>query len=214
MRLSAAQQKWKVSNKCPHCGKFLFATREFVDGHERLGIHFSPPKDESAVSECTKCGRRWPIYERESEIEVVEEARESVFAYSEEFTLNNSCGLSDLRRTRSVSQVWQRTVEIGAQETQSQEEGLRLGPDALNVTAVAKNALSSTYKMTSSETKTFTDTLDFDVPPKVTRRVVLSYKRVWQNGKIQISTHQGGPLIIVPFRFVIGLELDVAQYDS
>lgn len=214
MRLSTEQKKWQTSNCCPHCGKFLFATREFVDGHERTGIHFSVPKDESAVSECMRCGHRWPIYEREGSIEVLEGGRESVFAYSEEFTLDNSNGRSPLRRTKSISQVWQHIVEIGMDQTQAREEGLKFGPKALSVTTVARNTLSSTYKITSSETKTFTDTLDFDVPPNTARKVVLTYNRVWQIGVIKLTTHEDGPQIVVPYRLVIGLAFDVAQHDT
>ena len=96
---------------------------------------------------------------------------------------------------------------------ESGESGFTLGNDLVNLTAVAKNTVSSSYKVSRTETKTFSDELEFEVPAGVSRRVTLTFNRVWQLGHLRLA-HDDGTSAEIPFRVVVGLSLDVAQEDT
>lgn len=211
--MSQLHEKFRRNSRCPHCDRQLWRWDDYVNGHKVSGIRFTPPKDKSAVAQCPKCHGRWPVYERDASIEVIEGPRESVPAFTEEFTLDNSRGRSALRRTKTITHEWAQTIELSTERIDAEETGLTFGNDVVKITEVAKNSVSSNYKVSRTDSKTFSDELDFEVPEGVSRLVTLTFNRVWQLGRIRL-THEEGTSVEVPFRLVVGLNLDVAQEDS
>lgn len=212
MELSRDFEEYNKHNRCPRCGKTIFHSRMFVDGRAKKGINFGAPKDNSTVFQCPKCGGEWLAYQRDAIIEVLEGERQSVVAFSEEFTLDNSRGRSAFKRTKSISHEWSQAIELSTDETQSEEFGFKIGNAAANINTVAKSILSSNYKISQTETKTYSDSLEFEVPAGVSRHVTLSFKRVWQSGRIHLN-YESEAGIFVPFKIVVGLEMDVTQED-
>lgn len=211
MKLSEMYSTYSRTNRCPHCQKFLWYTREFVNGVELNPLALTHSKHPAAVAQCPKCQQQWPVYRRDMEIRVLEDRRESLPAWTEEFTLDNLHGRTSLRRTKGISREWTHTIELETTASRSTESGVQLGNDLVQISEVATNAISSTYRAAKTETQTFTESLEFDVPPGMSRRVVLTFKRVWQSGRLELVSAEN--VTTVPFRIVVGLELDVAQHD-
>ncbi|PZS32447.1 MAG: hypothetical protein DLM58_09790 [Pseudonocardiales bacterium] len=213
LTLSDNQRKWKTTSTCPLCGKRLWATREYVDGHEVKGINFSESRDEAAVSECGQCKGRWAIYKRDMLIEVIEGRRESAPAFTEEFTLDNTRGRSNLKRTKSITHEWSTEIEVGESTAATDESSVRLGGKVLDIGSVATNTLSSNYKVDKTESRTFSESVDFEVPPGTCRLVTLTFRHIWQLGEIRLTDDDGAQLDI-PYKVSVGFELDVRQDDS
>ncbi|BBY15688.1 hypothetical protein MLIT_12800 [Mycolicibacterium litorale] len=179
-----------------------------------MGLTFGPAQHPSAVAECPKCKGTWPVWEREQVLEVCETAREVTFSHEEAFTLDNRSARSLLKRTKSIEHQWSQVLEIGREESKASEVSAKLPVAGMEFGALAKNTLSSTYKITASQSQTFTDTLEFEVPPGVSRTVTLKFKKLWQCGHVVLRDHQGAEIARAPFRVVVGLDLDVSQNDS
>ena len=213
LTISQTYAKFQRNSRCPNCHQHLWYWHDYVNGYKVSGLRFTPPKDRSAVAQCPKCHGSWPVYERETSIEIIEGPRESVPAFTEGFTLDNGRGRSTLRRTRSITHEWSQLIELSTERVEAGESGLTVGNDLVSITAVAKNSVSSSYKISHAETKTFSDELEFEVPEGLSRRVTLTFNRVWQLGRLRL-THEDGTSAEIPFRVVVGLTLDVAQEDS
>lgn len=213
MQMSKAQKSWMTSNRCPSCNKWAWFTREFVDGKEISAWRFRPNPDPSTIAQCPKCGARWPVYDREVLIDVVEEGRERRHAYFDTFSIDNSHGHSPLRRTKTVSEEWEHSLEIGIDSHVAEEVGLKLGNDIATLSAVVTNTLSSSYKISTAERRVYTDELVFDVPAGVRRDVTLDFKRVWQLGHLVLSSADS-PSVTIPFQIQVGINMDLAQHDT
>jgi hypothetical protein len=212
VEISQAYKTWKATTTCPSCKRFIPVVRDFVGDKEVSKWRFGPHPDPLAEVQCPKCGARWPAWERKVAIEVVEGSRESKHAYFEKFSIDNSRGSSPLRRTQTISEEWVNSLEIGLDSSISEQMGMKLGNDLVSLTAIATDTLSSSYKVTTSERRVYTDELVFDVPAGVRRDVTLDFKRVWQLGHLVLSS-LGSASATIPYQIQVGMNMDLAQQD-
>lgn len=215
MRLNFSKQHtdWKRNSRCPICNKFSLYVRDYVDGKEVTAWRFSAIEDASAIEECPKCNGRWFVYDRQMVVEVVEDNRELEVAYSDEFVLDNLNGRSTLHRKKTIGQQWTQVLDLSTEETSAHEASLTLGNDVMSLSAMAQNAVKTAYKISEEQTRTYSEELEFDVPAGVRRRVTLTYKRVWQHGRLLLRREDEGSLEF-PFKVLVSMELDVRQDDS
>lgn len=212
--LSKQYAEYQRNSRCPHCNKFLWWSRDYVNGKEVKPLRFTPPKDPAAVAECPKCHGRWFIYEQARTIEVREGSREDEVAYQDEILLDNSRGASPMKRKQTITREWTETLEIELENSETSEVTAKIGGDVASLQAMAQNALKSTYRLSQTETKTFSDELEFEVPAGVRRRVILTFKRVWQHGVLELRSKEGEPATEVPYKLVVGLKFDMAFEDD
>lgn len=213
MQMSKAHKAWMSSSRCPSCNKWVPVTREFVDGKEISAWRFWPNPDPSTITQCPKCGARWPVYDREVLIDIVEEGRERRHAYFDRFSIDNFHGRSPLRRTKTISEEWEHSLEVEISSHVAEEVGLKLGNDIATLSAVVTNTLSSSYKVSTAERRVYTDELVFDVPAGVRRDVTLDFKRVWQVGHLVLSSADSAS-VTIPFQIQVGINMDLAQHDT
>lgn len=215
MRLNRSKQyeDYKRTSRCPHCKKFLWWSREYVNGKELKEWRITPPEDPSAIAECPKCKGRWFVYEGANQIEVSEGARTSEIAFSEEFVLDNSRGISSLRTTRTATYQWTRTLEIGVEATETNESSVKVGTDIASLNVMAQNAIKTSYKLSEEKSETYSNEFPFDVPSGVRRRVILTFKRVWQHGQLTL-TNADGSCSRIPFKVIVALDLDTVSQDD
>lgn len=214
LNLSKQYQDYKRTSRCPHCNKFLWWSREYVNGKEVKEWRIRPPEDPSAIAECPKCNGRWFIYEGTNQIEVIEGARESEVAYSEEFVLDNSRGVSSLRTTKTVTYEWSQVLEISVETNDVSESSVKFGGDIASLNFMAQNAIKTTYKLSEEKLRTYSNEFPFDVPVGVRRRVVMTFKRVWQHGHLILKSADGS-CSKLPYKVVVALDFDqIAQEDT
>lgn len=212
LRLSWAQQQLGKAGRCPFCKRISLIFPDYVDG-VRAPLSWHPPKDPSTMTECPKCGRRWFVWQQEVQAELVEHGSETQVVAEQKFVLDNRRGVSPLVRTRTVTQEWAQSVNIGSEETESVETGFQIGKkDVASFTSMVSNAIKTSYHVNQDMRRTYSEELPFEVPPGVERTVTLRFRRVWHFGVVRLKDEEG-EVHETPFRVSTNLDMDMAQED-
>jgi DNA-directed RNA polymerase subunit RPC12/RpoP len=209
---SALQKAWERSNQCPHCGRSTLLTHTYEYGGEKRRT-FTNPKDPAAVAECPRCHGRWFFFERPVTIEVVEDLRTTEVASTDEMVLDNSKGRTPLKRSQSISREWTQTVAVEQERTDGTQTKFGLAAQGVSLETMAEQAVRSKYSISETQKLTRTDELQLDVPAGTKRRLVMTFKRTWQHGKLVLTPADGDP-VEVPYKVVADVTLDVAQVDE
>jgi hypothetical protein len=153
----------------------------------------------SAVSPTQRVGSR--------NITVVETGRAEESMGDERRTIDNSGPAQSTRRIK-VTKRWLRKYEVSGEETKSKKGGASL-PKVLIVelSGEAEKAVKRTYALSEEEEQTFEEELELSVPPHTVVTLVLSWKRVWQEGHVEI-VEDDGSAHLVPFKIVAGVTFD------
>jgi phage FluMu protein Com len=201
---------WRL--RCPRCKKFLLYDRTY-EPNGRVRRIFKPT-DPASLSECPRCHQRWFFYKQPDEIEVLETHQSTDELRREEIELDNSRGVSELKRTRSVSEEWTQSYTLEREETMSAGVKGTFGVDGgPKVEVTAEQALKERFAISEQKKRTFAEEISFEVPPGVVRKVTLTFKRTWQHGTIRLTPPGESP-VEVPFKVVAALQMDITQVDE
>ncbi|HEV2635427.1 MAG TPA: hypothetical protein VGX23_09800 [Actinocrinis sp.] len=116
--------------------------------------------------------------------------------------------------TRSVkaSREWTRNLTVGTEQTRTL--GAEIGVEKwLSVKGKIESELQRNYSMETSTKHLFEESLTISAPPRTTIRLVLHWKRIWQNGVVRLS-HYDGTVTEVPYKFVVNITFDQSQQDT
>ena len=214
MKLSKETKRWDRSSRCPHCRKFIWYTRDFVDGVEHSSLRLRPLKDPAAIQQCPRCDGRWFAYDRSGLVDVVEGERDSELVSSREIVMDNSKGTTSMVRTKTITEEWSRTYELTLEEGAVRETSITLGKSGVaGVSAMAQNALKTTYSIGQESRRSYSEEIPFDVPPGVRQVVTLTFRRIWQHGTLRVVDSNGEPED-VPYKVVVDLDMDMARVDA
>lgn len=201
---------WRM--RCPRCQRLILHSRTYEPSGRVRRIR--RPTDPASLSECPRCHQRWFYYQQPDQIEVLETRQSSDELRREEFVLDNTKGTSTLKRTRSVSEEWTQAYSLEREETDTATITGTLGVDGGPSAAVtAEQALKERFAISEQKKRTFTEEISFEVPPGVSRSVLLTFKRTWQHGTIRV-TPPDEEAFEVPFKVATALMMDVAQEDT
>lgn len=143
-------------------------------------------------------------------VEVVETRRVEEPMGEEKRTIDNSGPATSTRRIK-VTKRWLRKYEMSMERAQSRKFGGSL-PKALIVelSGEVESRLQRSYSIAGEEEQTFEEELELTIPPRSIVTLVLSWKRIWQEGAIAVI-QPDGERIEVPFRVVVGVTFDQAS---
>ncbi|HVQ57733.1 MAG TPA: hypothetical protein VMS60_02385 [Solirubrobacterales bacterium] len=209
---SEQQRATERSSKCPRCNKFILFTHTYEFGGEKKRT-ISYPKDPATVAECPRCHGSWFYFERPATIEIVKGERSVEPAFTEELTLDNSKGANSLKRSQSISREWTKEVSLEGEQVNTEQSTFGVAIQGVSLGAMAEQAIRSKHSLSEGQKQTYTDTLDFEVPVGVRRRVVLTFKHNWQHGKLVLAEPDGDS-IEIPYKVVDFLTMDVSQQDE
>lgn len=209
---SELQKGLERNNKCPRCNKLIFFAHTYEFGGQKRRT-VTNPKDPAAIAECPRCHRRWFFFERPVTFEILEGERTTEVAFTEDMILDNSKGATPLMRNRSISREWAKTISLESERTDTKQAKFGLSSQGISLESMAEQAIRSKYARSEEQSQTFTDDLQFEVPPGTKRRVVLTFNHNWQHGKLVLVKPEDDP-VEIPYRIVDGLTLDVAQEDE
>lgn len=116
--------------------------------------------------------------------------------------------------TRSVkaSREWTTNLTVGTEKTRTL--GAEVGFEKwLSVKGKIESELQRNYSMETGGKHLFEESLTITAPPRTTIRLVLHWKRVWQNGVVRLS-HHDGTITEVPYKFVVNVTFDQSQQDT
>ena len=225
---SPEQGKYQRSNKCPKCGRFVippFASLHFrsADGSPISILTPFPLMDKSAIAQCPKCGGEWPVFASghvpdlpiaDDDIEIIETGRIEEPYYEDERVLDNRGGTTPATQTVSVSEQWTQTIQFEHERTITGTDGVGINvAQFISIEAKAENALRRNYSISESRQQTYTGQISTEVPARTRRHLVLSYRRIWQEGLVRVPTPSGND-VEIPFRIALNLTLDWSQRDE
>jgi hypothetical protein len=218
---SAEQRYWDKHTKCPRCKRWIIYTVTYEPGGRVRRIR--NPKHPAALVECPRCHDRWFFFQQPVEIEFLEGEQSSTIAHTEEIELDNSRGTSPLLRTRTISEEWTHTYEVEREETNT--TGLKAGlgiEHGPNLEVTAEQAIKERYSISDQKKETYSEELSFEVPPGVRRNVRVTFKEVWEQGRVRLALPSTArdfesdevTKVELPFRVVVDVVMDVAQEDT
>jgi hypothetical protein len=124
---------------------------------------------------------------------------------------DNRSGGSEQHYTLKASRQWRRQVSITFEKSQGVTSTAGINVAVPHLTAsiqqAVTEALKESYSATEEKVESFEQSIDLTVPPHTLVLVTLSWKRIWQNGVVEISAQ--GDALRIPFRSLAGVAFDV-----
>jgi hypothetical protein len=112
-----------------------------------------------------------------------------------------------LTRATRVENELTRTIVIGGSSTETKGIAAGLQVGWIAVKAKIESMVTTQYSIQQDERRQISHEVVISVPPRSRVEVIVSWKRVWQNGFVRI-TDRDRLATDVPFRFVDNLDFD------
>jgi hypothetical protein len=115
-----------------------------------------------------------------------------------------------------ITMRWLHTCEVQAEDTSTSTRGMTLSAGTwAKFRTTAEAAVKRHYSVTAEEEQTFAEEIEYTVPARTTTEVRFRWKRLWQEGHVTLTTHDGTtPASIgAPFRLVLGVTFDQESRD-
>jgi len=134
--------------------------------------------------------------------------------WSREVHMDNARGTTPMLRTKTITQDWSQTYELSVEEGAVSESSIGVGKGGVaTISAMAQNALKTTYRIGQETRKTYTEEIPFDVPPGKRQVMTLTFRRIWQHGILRV-VDPNGETKDVPFKVVVDVEMDMVRKDE
>lgn len=124
--------------------------------------------------------------------------------------IDNSKGNGTVRRKLMVSREWKKTISYS--ETESTRAGIRGEISAYFATLKLSldKTLESKYNISKEETRLFSEEIDIEIMPHSKIVLKIDWKRIWQNGIIEVS-NRSGEVEELPYKVSKGVTFDQSQ---
>lgn len=215
-----------VSGKCPHCGRHGRVVFQASDGTELsfLKVNLSFPAmwaffaGKYPVSRCRLCNGTWKVWASPDtgpfppRARITETTRTAEPIGDDLFSVDNAGSAATQTRRLRVSKRWQQHYEVHAEQARTIKTGTDGSLAGVKATFAAEDAVKSHY-WTSEETEhTFSEEIEFTIPPNTVTEIRLRWKRLWQEGYATV-TDAAGTTTNIPFRAVVGVTFDQQNRD-
>jgi hypothetical protein len=179
---------------------------------------FMPPP-RGTFAQCRSCGGQWNVYRgaaagepRPGAVTFVETTRTYEPYVEDEKVFDNRNVSTAATHTFSLRQEWTQDFQIEREEGRANSIGMGIGAPQLGLLeARAEESVRTRYAVGESHQRTFAEELTVPVPANSRCRVVLKYKRLFQDGIARIEMSDGTTRD-VPYRIALALSLDWAMY--
>jgi hypothetical protein len=219
-RLSKEHRKFKITNRCPKCRKFIMQPRYYRHDGSAYPL-ITLILDNLATAECPRCRQRWAVYDYPEPMEglaVVQELVETVRAeepIGDEFlTIDNSATSTSSLRRLKVTRRWAQKCDIQIERatTSTNDIILSVPYNLVKYGSKLETAVKKDYGISIGEEQTFEEEIELTVPARTIVKVRLSWKRLWQEGyaTVMIESVQ----VKIPFRTVLGITFDQKTIDT
>jgi predicted RNA-binding Zn-ribbon protein involved in translation (DUF1610 family) len=212
-------------HKCEQCGTRLVSkwgrweTELYAADGRKLSLLANGVLRASSFG-CPHCGHRWKKYDgapdagtaAETE-EIVETERSEEFIGEDRRVIDNSRSSGTPTRTFSFSKEWSKTFHIEVERAKTNGVDLTLGEkDSAALRLSSEKTLRRAYTVSEDTKETSTEEVSCQVPAHRKLTVLVSWKRIWQHGFVQLS--RGGVPVKIPFRIAVGVTFDQTQIED
>lgn len=226
-KMSPENRRFRRTSKCPRCGRFLllhmFLVPDGDNAPRRVFLLVGPSAHRSAIAACQRCGGTWPLWASqqsapttEATVRIREHGRTAEPIGDDVQEVNNSASSITSTRRLQITRRWRQACEIQAEGTHTSTQGITLSAGTLaKFTATAEEAVKRHYSVTTEEEQTFSEEIEYTIPARTTTEVRLHWKRLWQEGRVTVTTYDGAvpTTISAPFRLVLGVTFDQESRD-
>jgi hypothetical protein len=146
-------------------------------------------------------------------LEVVETGQVEEPLGEEVRVIDNLQSGTGVSRSVKASREWSRTLTVGSEHTRTLGAELGAGVGWLKVKGNIESELQRNYSMETSTKYLFEEELSIDAPARTSIRLVLRWKRIWQQGVVRLANYDGS-ITEVPYRFVVNVTFDQSQQDT
>jgi hypothetical protein len=117
--------------------------------------------------------------------------------------------------TRSVkaSREWSTNLTVGTENTRTLSGEAGVEKKWLTIKGKIESEIQRNYSMETGSKHLFEESLTITAPPRTTIRLVLHWKRIWQNGIVRLANYDG-TITEVPYKFVVNVTFDQTQQDT
>ena len=223
MGLSKAFRRYKLTSKCPLCGKFIMSvTLSDQNGKKISFFKPLPLMDRSAIAQCPKCAGCWPVFAESQPVppedalapSFVETERSEESLGEEQRLIDNSASSISLTRRFTINKEWVQSFSVDQERASTIGGSLSVGVGKIaNVGVKAEEAVKRKYSISEETKHTYAEEVVLDVPPKTKLRVIFHWKRLWQHGFVVMRADTERE-IRVPYRVAVGLTFDQTQIDE
>lgn len=194
---------------CPFCKaklSYLIAGNIYLDENgQKVRVVSQLNRARVKYQECPHCHERWPVFARDEgavEGSVVETTRTEERIGDESRRVENNTSAT-IQRTVRASREWTRQVQLGVTEGSD----FSVETKAAGLTSQVQKSIQKHYNVTIGEMQHFDEEFSIAIPTNTSIEIILSWKRIWQNGYLEPGMGRGA----IPFKFCVGLTFDLQQ---
>jgi hypothetical protein len=127
--------------------------------------------------------------------------------------IDNRQSSTGVTRSVKASREWTTNLTVGTENTRTLGGEMGVEKRWLTIKGKIESELQHNYSMEVGSRHLFEESLTISAPPRTSIRLVLHWKRIWQNGVVRLS-HYDGAITEVPYKFVVNVTFDQSQQDT
>lgn len=213
-RSEIAKAGGRYAQRCPYCkARFkAYVNNKYLDkdGHY-VKVTFGWQLRKATFQECIKCEKRWALWADYEEspspdISIVEASRSEEHIGNETRRIENETNAT-IQRTLRASKEWTYRIELDITRASQSSSEAKLAIKDVSLTSQVQQSVQKRYDVSIGETRRFEEEVTITVPGNTSVEAVFVWKRIWQNGYVQL----GGGQARVPFRLCVGITFDLRQ---
>ncbi|MEM7575298.1 MAG: hypothetical protein AAF433_20490 [Bacteroidota bacterium] len=121
--------------------------------------------------------------------------------------IDNSRGNGLVRRRLTITREWKKSINYSTTDIHKKGKQLGLAPQLFSLKTSIDQQLEERYSLSSVESRLFSEELEIEIMPYSEIILRIDWKRVWQEGEIELVDQQGN-MLSQPYRVSKGLTFD------
>jgi hypothetical protein len=200
--------------RCPYCRTrvpTLLAQRTFLDRNgEHIPVIVVGQLKRAAFEKCRACGKQWPLWAQDeggssNDVATIVETHRTEERIGDEVRRIENNSAATIQRTVRASREWTHQIEVGRTEESHGSLESKVTIKGVGLTSQVERSVQKKYDISTTEMQKFDEEVVVSVPANTTIVVTLSWKRIWQNGYLEMTSGHGN----IPFRVCVGITFDL-----
>lgn len=222
---SEPQKAFMRTNRCVNGHHTIMVCFFRSDGRRISSVVPYSIMPASAYATCRRCEARWPVFGqgatvyrtprslREPSIVATETLRYSEYIGDDEHIVDGTNSSIATRTTVRATRGWRQSYSLSIEQAQAWAVELG-GGNLLPISLQGKleRAITETYSLNIEQDNQFEQEVDVEVPPRTMLRLVLRWKRIWQEGVLSVSVDD--QVIEIPYRVAVGISFDQVLHTA
>ncbi len=161
------------------------------------------------IFKCANCGSPWFYLKPSDKIELRETDRAEEYIGEEQFIIDNSDSDVTSTRDKEFEKEWTKSFSIEYENAFSEkgEKSIKINQTGAKVSV--EKSIKEKYSASNTVKETHVEKSSWDVPGRTKVLVTIKWKKIWQNGYVEMLKNE--EKIKIPFRTAVGITYDQVQ---